>query len=227
MDILEGSVAYLGPGKIDPTGTGSQSIQAAPFDPSHFSPNLVQPNFSDIVNFNTSTTFLNQFKGSLLQESISYITNLDSAWYDGNGYVTFGVEYQPGADGYATFFIGSKATWHIDAAAIGPDADIGQRLIPVEPMTLIANLGMSPTFADIDWEHLVFPAIMRVDYIRIWQNVGNESARHWLGCDPPGYASTGYIMEHPRAYLDWNRTTWEEAGYSRPKNRLRDGCEVD
>ncbi|KAL9082246.1 MAG: hypothetical protein Q9159_006583 [Coniocarpon cinnabarinum] len=221
MDILEGSVAYLGPGKTDPTGTGSQSIQAAPFDPSHF------PNFSDIVNFNTSTTFLNQFKGSLLQESISYITNLDSAWYDGNEYVTFGVEYQPGADGYATFFIGSKATWHIDAAAIGPDADIGQRLIPVEPMTLIANLGMSPTFADIDWEHLVFPAIMRVDYIRIWQNVGNESAGHWLGCDPPGYASTGYIKEHPRAYLDWNRTTWEEAGYSRPRNRLRDGCEMD
>ena len=33
LDILEGTVAYLGPDMTNPTGTGSQSLQVAPFDP--------------------------------------------------------------------------------------------------------------------------------------------------------------------------------------------------
>lgn len=32
LDILEGTVAYLGPGKTNGVGTGSQSLQVAPFD---------------------------------------------------------------------------------------------------------------------------------------------------------------------------------------------------
>lgn len=91
-------------------------------------------------------------------------------------------------------------------------------------MTLVTNLGMSPTFANIDWSQLVFPAIMRVDYIRIYQNRDDAAFGHTLGCDPPVYETTEYIAQHPRAYLDWNATTWEQAGYTRPKNALRDGC---
>ena len=35
LDMLEGSVVYSGPGGTDPMGTGSQSLQVAPFDPNH------------------------------------------------------------------------------------------------------------------------------------------------------------------------------------------------
>lgn len=169
---------------------------------------------------------MNGFRGSPYQESISAITNLNNSWYDGNAYQTYGMEYQPGSTGYITFFVSDSPTWHIDGAALKPNGNVGQRLIPVEPMALVINLGMSPTFANIDWPglHAELPATMRVDYVRIYQNTDDPTLGHALGCDPPGYASTKYIAEHPKAYLDPNRTLWGETGYEWPRNRFVDVC---
>ena len=169
---------------------------------------------------------MNAFKGSPYQESISAITWLNNSWYNGSAYQIFAMEYQPGASGYITFFIGDVATWHIDGTALKPNGNVGQRLIPVEPMTLIANLGMSPTYADIEWEGMTaeLPATMRVDYIRIYQDTNDPSQGHSLGCDPPGYESTKYIANHPRAYLNPNMTQWNDTGYEWPKNGFVNGC---
>lgn len=176
--------------------------------------------------FNPNVTSINPFKGSPIQESISAVTELNNSWYNGDTYQTFGMEYQPGAEGYITFFIGDVTTWHVDGAALRPNGNVGQRLIPVEPMTLIANLGMSLTYADIEWERVLpeLPATMRVDYIRVYQDTDDPSQGHSLGCDPSGYESTAYIAQHPRAYRNPNNTAWTQAGYEWPRNTFADGC---
>ncbi len=33
----------------------------------------------------------------------------------------------------------------------------------------MANLGMSTNFGDVDLDHLTFPAIMSIDWIRVYQ----------------------------------------------------------
>ena len=93
-------------------------------------------------------------------------------------------------------------------------------------MTLIFNLGMSPTYADINWPavYAELPATMQVDYIRIYQNTQDPSLNHSLGCDPPGYPSTAYVAQHPKAYRNWNATLWSEIGYLWPKNSFMNEC---
>ena len=80
--------------------------------------------------------------------------------------------------------------------AVGTRVDIGPRPIPQEPMVrisggllynvlsinapwiwwfrdshyMILNLGISPNFCFIDFEHLTFPTMMCVDYVRVYQN---------------------------------------------------------
>lgn len=50
-----------------------------------------------------------------------------------------------------------KPTWTVREGAVGPNAavDIGQRLIPNEPMYMIMNFGMSPGFGEVDEDNLV------------------------------------------------------------------------
>ena len=111
---------------------------------------------------------MNAFLGSPYQESISAITNVNTSFYDGYAYQTYGMEYQPGtsgdiSSGYITWFIGDTPTWHISGSALAPSGNVGQRLIPAEPMALVLNLGISPTFAPINWSGLYgeLPAVMR------------------------------------------------------------------
>jgi hypothetical protein len=49
---------------------------------------------------------------------------------------------------------------------------------------------------------LVFPTIMHIDYVRIYQKAGQEN----ITCDPPGYPTTEYIKNHPVAYMNPNLT---------------------
>lgn len=54
---------------------------------------------------------------------------------------------------------------------------------------IIINLGMSKNFGNIDFDHLVFPNHMRVDYIRVYQDMQNIN----VGCNPPGFPTEDYI----------------------------------
>lgn len=56
---------------------------------------------------------------------------------------------------------------------------------------IIANLGMSPNFGRIDFEHLQFPATMRIDYIRVYQRPDQIN----IGCDPPDFPTAAYINQ--------------------------------
>ena len=74
-------------------------------------------------------------------------------------------------------------------------------------MYMIMNLGMSESFNPINYDELTFPAIMRVDYVRIWQKRGEIN----IGCDPEDYPTADYIQRHIEAYSNWNLTTWADA----------------
>lgn len=43
---------------------------------------------------------------------------------------------------------------------------------------------------------MVFPAEMRVDYVRVYQRSGAQN----VGCDPPRFPTADYIDRHKEAY---------------------------
>lgn len=47
------------------------------------------------------------------------------------------------------------------------------------------------------------PAVMRIDYIRVYQDSSME-----LTCDPEGFETTGYIKDHYEIYHNPNITNW-------------------
>ena len=48
---------------------------------------------------------------------------------------------------------------------------------------------MSPNFGFIDFEHILFPSKMRVDWIRVYQDPNMIN----IGCDPPDFPTKAYI----------------------------------
>ena len=217
IDAIEASVGYLDPPDKAAIGHASQSCQIAPFDV------FYRPDYGklcayslDKKNTDSKTDFIelydpqittmNAYCGGVYQQAISGLTNLNNDWYDGNAYQTYAFEYTPGANGYITWFVGKDATWTLDGRAMGPNGNIGQRVIPQEPMTMIMNFGMSNGFSAVNLTGLnpLFPATMRVDYFRIYQDEGAEM----VTCDPPGYPTTKYIRDHPIPFYNPNLTLW-------------------
>lgn len=149
---------------------------------------------------------MNTYRGGPFQQAVSGLTNLNNNWYNNKEYQTYAFHYETGSEGYITWYVGEGKTWTMDARAMGPNGNIGTRVIPEEPMAVIANFGMSNSFAFLDLKGLAeqLPATMRVDYIRIYQNEGEEL----ITCDPEGYPTTEYIKEHERAYKNANHTLW-------------------
>jgi len=216
IDVIEASVGYLD-SLGNQVGQVSQSFQVAPFDiwyqPNYgesphsgqFPPVLIFPQeFVEV--YNPGITIVNEYKGGPFQEACSAISNLNNQWYDGNAYQVFALEYNPGPSGDATWFVGDQPTWRITADALGPNGNVAQRVLPMEPMSVIMNLGMSPTFATLNFTGLgpLLPATMRFDYIRIYQDPNSQS----VTCDPEGYETTPYISAHYNAYTNPNLTTW-------------------
>lgn len=80
---------------------------------------------------------------------------------------------------------------------------------------------MSENFGTVDLQHLVFPATMLIDYIRVYQPEDSIN----IGCDPPDLPTKAYIEKFPRAYSDANLTTWvDDFKQPWPKTSLQDGC---
>lgn len=214
IDILEASAAWGGAA----LGVATQSYQVAPFDIWYY-PNY---NFMETPHYNLS--FVNTYTGGPYQQAVSTTTMLNNSWYDGKLYQKYAFEYEPGGDqnAYVQWYVGEQEMMKFDGRAIGPNGNVGQRLVSEEPMSMIINLGFSHSWVDIDFSKLVFPTIMRVDYVRLYQNPDE----HFVTCDPPGYPTTEYIASHPEAYNNPNYTHWSDAGYTWPKNTLMNGCEA-
>ncbi|EEH42350.2 uncharacterized protein PADG_07170 [Paracoccidioides brasiliensis Pb18] len=200
IDVIEASVHALDPKLPSTIGDVSQSVQVAPFDVWYM------PNFEFYELYNPSISSINNYRGGPYQQAVSGLTNINNKWYDGKEYQVYAFEYKPGKNGEISWFVGADKTWKLDARALGPNGNVGQRVIPVEPMALILNFGMSKTFAPLNLTGLakLMPATMRFDYIRIYQDPDKES----VTCDPTGYETTRYIRTHLDAYNNPNKTRW-------------------
>lgn len=56
---------------------------------------------------------------------------------------------------------------------------------------LIANLGISTNFQQPDFADLTFPAIMMIDWIRVYQPKKSIN----IGCDPKDFPTAAYINQ--------------------------------
>ncbi|XHG02224.1 hypothetical protein AWENTII_005579 [Aspergillus wentii] len=216
IDVIEASVRPLNGNPNAVIGSVSQSLQMAPFDIWYM------PDYEFAAVYDPTITEINDYRGGTYQQAMSGLTNLNNDWYDGNEYQVYAFEYSPGGDGSVTWFVGDDKTWTLDGRAIGPNGNVGQRVIPMEPLSIVMNLGMATSFAPINESIAnLMPGFMRFDYIRIYQDPDNIS----VTCDPPGYETTDYIAKHGEAYNNVNKTTWHSAGYDWPQNSFMHQCQ--
>jgi beta-glucanase (GH16 family) len=214
IDIIEASADWGGLG----LGVATQSFQVAPFDIWWY-PNY---DFMEIPNYNVS--FVNTYTGGPYQQAVSTTSMLNNDWYDGNAYQKYAFEYVPGgsSNSYIQWEVGDIEMMRFDGRALGPNGNVGQRLVSEEPMSIILNFGFSENWSFIDWAKLHFPSVYRIDYVRWYQPEGESM----VTCDPPGYETTEYIANHPAAYQNPNFTHWESAGYTWPTNTFVHGCDA-
>ncbi|KAF8683192.1 Glycoside hydrolase family 16 protein [Rhizoctonia solani] len=202
-------------------GHVSQSGQWAPFNHLYTWFN----NSDNLKIYDGSVTKLNSYVGGVFQQSTSAIseTNQDCYTQGGGCFSVYGFEYAPGNDGYITWVNDNKPAWTIRGAGMAADpvVEIGSRPVPQEPMYIIVNLGISPNFGAIDFEHLQFPTWMLVDWVRVYQPKGKRN----IGCDPEDFPTSTYINKHIEAYTNPNLTTWvDDYRQPIPANRLIDTC---
>ncbi len=212
IDIAEVSADWAVPS----VGVATQSYQVAPFDIWYY------PNYDFMQNPNYNLSMVNFWCGGPYQQAVSTTTMLNNDWYDGKQYQKFAFEYSPGNDenAFVAWTVADEEMMRFDARAVGPNGNIGQRIISEEPLSIIMNLGISENWVGIDWTELRFPTVLSIDYVRWYQ----RESEQMVTCDPPGYETTEYIANHPKAYLDPNVTRWVDAGYPWPKNSFMDGC---
>ncbi|KAH6912592.1 beta-glucan synthesis-associated protein KRE6 [Coprinopsis sp. MPI-PUGE-AT-0042] len=213
IDIIEATI-------VDGIGEVSQSAQLAPFNAGY---KLIETAGAYEI-YDADVTEINEYLGGIFQQAASGLSHTNSSAYELTGglYTTYGFEYKPGFDdSYITWVQNGEKAWSLFASALGPDplAEISSRPVPQEPMYIITNLGISHNFARIQFDRLIYPATMSIDWIRVYQprNALN------VGCDPKEFPTAQYIETYKEVYTNPNITTWEGFGQPWPKNKLIPG----
>jgi len=215
IDIFEALV-------LGKRGLVSQSAQWAPFNAQY----AWQNDSSNLIIPDPTVTSFNTYIGGAYQQTTSGLAFTDSDCYElgAQCFSVYGYEYATGTSGYIRWMVNDTISWGLEAAGLGPDTatEIGTRPIPTEPMYIIMNLGLSPSFAHgVDFTTLQYPARMLVDYVRVYQ----PPNAHNIGCDPKDRPTMTYISTYPEAYTNPNLTLWGSPQYNQtePKNRLVSG----
>ncbi|KAK0478306.1 beta-glucan synthesis-associated [Armillaria novae-zelandiae] len=185
IDIFEAQVA-------NDEGEVSQSGQWAPFNAKY-----EWFNTSDnMIIYDATETYLNTYTGGAFQQATSGVSLTDQNCYQlATGcFAVYGFEYKPGYDdGYITWINNNKAAWTLKGPGVAADTrvEISARPVPLEPMYILVNLGMSENFGYVDLDHLTFPAVMSIDYIRVYQPKDSIN----VGCNPDDFPTQAYIEE--------------------------------
>jgi beta-glucanase (GH16 family) len=141
VDIVE---AQIDVSRSPWTGVVSQSLQLAPFDDYY----LIPDNSSRSVTIgNPRYTRANGWVGGEFQQAASHLTDIerDSYRMTGGGFTQWGFELHAEPEnrenGYITWVGGGREAWTLRNSAIGPNprVDVGQRLIPEEPMAMVSQ----------------------------------------------------------------------------------------
>lgn len=127
IDVFEAQVSAQGTGHV------SQSAQFAPFNADY-----KWDNSSANCIFHNPKFELNSYRGGNSQQTTSAVGDVNQECFELTGNCTdiYGFEYSPGADGFITWVSEGKASWTTMATGLGPDplTEIGQRIIPAEPL---------------------------------------------------------------------------------------------
>ncbi|EAU89504.2 glucosidase [Coprinopsis cinerea okayama7 len=209
IDVIEATVDQ-GVGHV------SLSSQWAPFNARYRTLNV-----SDAMIFDDpDVTAPNTYRGGVFQQTTSGLALTNQSCYelDGGCFTTYGFEFD---DAYITWYNNNERAWTVFSAAMGPDpeVEISARPMPLEPMYIIMNVGISENFGLIETERLTFPGVMSIDYVRVYQPKGAKN----IGCDPKEFPTAAYIETYKEAYTNPNLTTWEQYGQPWPKNELMPG----
>lgn len=234
IDLLEGA----GVNGEDSHGQLSLSFQVAPFDPGY----NISSEYLHLYNQSEMHgAKKNDYTGNAFQQAISSQMNTTDWVYqygrDGHepDFDVYAFEYNPGsgADAYITWFASGEPIVSVDGRAIGPnnETEIQERLVPVEPMYVLFNLGLSTSFSWINWDVIQenFPYFMLIDYVRVYQDEDKISPDS-LSCSPSNFPTSEYIEKHKEAYSNPKLTLWtgprEQGGYNHtfPGNILLGQC---
>ncbi|KAF9012973.1 glycoside hydrolase family 16 protein [Hymenopellis radicata] len=209
IDIFEAQVS-------NQRGHVSQSSQWGPFNYHYEWFNATDNN---LEIYDETVSELNAYLGGVYQQATSVVstTNQDCYELETACFAIYGFEYKPGYDdSYITWLNDGKRAWTFRGPGAAADnrVEIGARPVPQEPMYILANLGMSGNFGEVDLEHLTFPTTMSIDYVRVYQPKGAIN----IGCDPIDFPTKAYIEEYLEAYTNPNLTTWVD-DYKQPVPR--------
>ena len=140
VDIVE---AQIDVGRTPWTGVVSQSLQLAPFDDYYQIPDNTT---RSVTIGNPRYTRANGWVGGEFQQAASHLTDIerDSYRLTGGGFSKWGFELHAEPEnrdnGYITWVGGGREAWTLRSSGIGPNerVDVGQRLIPEEPMAMVS-----------------------------------------------------------------------------------------
>ena len=204
IDIFEVQVQYKNGAKHS---YASQSLQVAPFDDAYAWGN----SSADATIYDDTITEFNTYTGGQIQEAVSSVTQVPDRGFNltQNDYVKYGVEFTPDfnydGSGSMTWYVDGKPSWSVNPKAFPPrkNLDIGQRIIPVEPMAIVMNLAISSSFQPVDFGAggISFPAFMAIDYVRVYQKDGQNDL---ISCDPADHPTANFIANHQELYYNNN-----------------------
>lgn len=141
VDIVE---AQIDVGRTPWTGVVSQSLQLAPFDDYYEIPDN---STRSVTIANPRYTRANSWVGGEFQQAASALTDIDRDSYrmTGGDFSIWGFELHAEPEnrdnGYITWVGDGREAWTLRASGIGPNdrVDVGQRLIPEEPMAMVSR----------------------------------------------------------------------------------------
>lgn len=214
IDIFEATASPTLGGMI------SQSAQWGPMNPNYY---FVNATTADVEYYTSPyDTIPNTYLGGAYQQvralpirrrradlfqSTSALSSTNPATYDSKtNFAMYGLEYTPShlagaGKGNVSWLQEDESMWTLHEAAMAgnTDAMIGTRVITGEPMSIILNLGMSESFGNVSLNELVFPAVMRIDYVRVVRSLlllddlvadriqYQPKGQTNVGCDPVDY----------------------------------------
>jgi len=112
---------------------------------------------------------MNGYSGGPYEQAISGTTLLNGQWYNGTQYQKYAFKKIPGTTtGNIAWFVGEDLPSIMDGGATGPNGNVGAKKVSQEPMSVF-NLGISSAWVEILMADLVFPTVMHIDYVLIYQ----------------------------------------------------------
>jgi hypothetical protein len=166
---------------------------------------------------------------SYMEDSVSANTGLeDTNFLEPHIYR---LEWQPGSDGYLHWYLDNIYLFGIEAAALkaATGAIIPEEPSYLILNTAVSHVwgfpepcdSVSKSTCDACWmcydctnpdcqcslpENMRgcknFPAVMKVDYIRVYQDL--DDPLQTLGCSPASHPTADFIANHPDRYADWS-----------------------